>query len=62
MQKTNPAPPHGALGERREQKKHASQPISAISGTVVIPSLKLNVHVTVPKTQHPHKAHNQDKR
>jgi hypothetical protein len=57
----NPEAPHGTLGERSEQKRQASLPVSAISGTTVIPSRKLNVHVAVPKTQHPHKAHNKDK-
>ena len=58
----NPEPPHGAFGERHEQKKHASLPISAISGTTVIPSRKLNVHVAVPEVQHPHKVHKKDKK
>jgi hypothetical protein len=62
MLTTNPEAPHGGPGERHEPKKHASLPISAISGTTVIPSRKLNVHVAVPKAQHPHKAHGQDKK
>jgi hypothetical protein len=62
MLTTTPEAPHGGLGEHHESKQRASLPISAISGTTVIPWLKLNVHVAVPKAQHPHKAHNQDKR
>lgn len=62
MLTTSPEAPHGGLGERREPKERVSLPISTISGTTVIPSRKLNVHVAVPKAQHPRKAHDQNKK
>jgi len=62
MLTTTPEAPHGGLGEHHESKQRASLPISAISGTTVIPSRKLNVRAAVPKAPHPHKAHDEHKK
>ena len=47
MKINKPTPAHGALGERQTQKNE-NLAVSAISGTVVIPSRKVKVHVQVP--------------